>query len=55
MINGSTERYLSCCCGVRQGDPLFMSLFCIAEDYLSHLILSRVADDKLKLIYASRG
>ena len=53
-INGSQHGYFHCNRGVRQGDPLSPSLFCLAEDVLSRSISKLVDDGKLELIKASR-
>jgi hypothetical protein len=53
-INGKSEGYFNCSRGVRQGDPLSLLLFCLAEDVLSRSISKLVHDGKLDLIKGTR-
>lgn len=46
LVNGKTEGFFACKRGVRQGDPLSLLLFCMAEDVLSRGI-SHLVDSGL--------
>jgi hypothetical protein len=54
-INGAQHGYFKCQRGVRQGDPLSLLLFCLAEEVLSRGISKLVSDGKLDLIKGSRS
>lgn len=53
-INGESHGYFNCTRGVRQGDPLSLLLFCIAEEVLSRSLSHLVQEGKLKLIKGTR-
>ncbi|KAK3223775.1 hypothetical protein Dsin_010800 [Dipteronia sinensis] len=55
LINRVLKGYFHCSRGVRQGNPLFPLLFCIAEDFISRF-LSRMVESSLLLpISSPRG
>jgi hypothetical protein len=54
-INGKQEGYFKCTRGVRQGDPLSLLLFCLAEEVLSRGITKLVEEGKVKLITGARN
>ena len=47
MINGKIFGYFAYSRGVHQGDPLFPLLFCLAEDFLSRMLSSKVISGAL--------
>jgi len=49
-VNGKAHGYFNCTREVRQGYPLSLLLFCLAEDVLSRSITKLVAEGKLDLI-----
>ncbi|KAK9921034.1 hypothetical protein M0R45_029564 [Rubus argutus] len=53
-VNGQACGYFTCSRGVRQGDPLSLLLFCLAEEVLSRGISLLVAQNKIKCIAAPR-
>lgn len=54
-INGKACSYLICSRGVRQGDPLSLLLFCLAEEVLSRGLSKLVQDGKLNQMTGARG
>jgi hypothetical protein len=54
-INGGQKGYFKCLRGVRQGDPLYPILFCLAEEVLSRGISNMVQEGKIELIKGSRN
>ncbi|KAL6204735.1 hypothetical protein ACLB2K_022002 [Fragaria x ananassa] len=55
LFNGSLVGFFNCSRGVRQGDPLFPLLFCLAEEVLSRGIANLVSFGKLQTISSPRG
>lgn len=54
-VNGVHHGYFNCKRGVRQGDPLSLILFCLAEDFLSRSITKLFYDGGLSLIKGSKN
>ncbi|KAK9277679.1 hypothetical protein L1049_007226 [Liquidambar formosana] len=54
-INGTPFGYFSCSRGVRQGDPLSLILFCLAEEVLCRGLDKLVFDKKVHPISSPRG
>lgn len=54
-INGAAHGFFRCGTGVRQEDPLFSLLFCLAEDVFSRGITMLVQGRKLSTILSPRG
>ena len=50
LINGTPGGFFNCGSGVRQGDPLSLPFFGIAEDFLSYLIQQKANEGYLTLI-----
>ena len=55
LLNSSPQGFFSCARGVRQGDPLSLLLFCLAEEALSHGLSSLLATNQLKSISFPRN
>lgn len=55
MVNGKSEGFFACKRGVRQGDPLSLLLFCLAEDVLSRGISKLVDSGLLHTISGPRN
>lgn len=55
LVNGSPNGYFTCPRGVRQGDPLPTLLFCLARDYLSHLLLQEAEEGRIKPLTTGRN
>ncbi|KAK6163792.1 hypothetical protein DH2020_000656 [Rehmannia glutinosa] len=55
LLNGTLVGYFPCFRGVRQGDPLSPSLFCIAEEVLGRFIAAAMDQSRLSSFTAPRG
>lgn len=54
-VNGKATGFFSCTRGVRQGDPLSLLIFCLAEEVISRGLMALVLDGKISQMNACRG
>lgn len=54
-INGKATGFFACTRGVRQGDPVSLILFCLAEEVINRGTQGLVSQGLISQMYACRG